>query len=407
MKKIELPDVVVKAMFENVVSALKTGKLKEIGDLPKYALEQYFLKEDKHFSLFQYSFIEEYVENESMIEGAAREEKDGLKEVYEYIFSNPYNTDFDIYYLLDLHKILYSKTPFPEVGGCFRKEPAHLNDSLVSLADWYEIPEKIDKLNKPLSCLIKDSLKVLESQDIDIVTKYIEDCLKLNCQIIQIHPFFNGNSRTSRAFVNKLFVLAGIPPVYIHNKEKELYRYLREQAILNNDYEDFVNFYIIKICQSIYELKMNPNGSLKRTTKFYKIKNIVENYKAAIGDVVTNLDDMSYECAKHIHEDLENENIKSSVHAVTDENGDEYLYLTSAIDSNNSLIIINPLFSNYVKNKTIYLSEDLTDENKDFLKELYHDGVAYADIHDYELYLKMYGAIHHEKSSKQKQLINN
>lgn len=47
----------------------------------------------------------------------------------------------------------------------------------------------------------------------DKMIEYINECLKLKCHLIQIHPFQDGNGRTMRALVNMLFKVAGIPPV--------------------------------------------------------------------------------------------------------------------------------------------------------------------------------------------------
>ena len=47
--------------------------------------------------------------------------------MYEYIHSDDIEYMFDIYTIKDLHKKLFSKTPFPEYAGDFRKSFARLN----------------------------------------------------------------------------------------------------------------------------------------------------------------------------------------------------------------------------------------------------------------------------------------
>ena len=52
-----------------------------------------------------------------------------------------------------------------------------------------------------------------------------------------IHPFSDGNGRTSRAFMNMQLVRAGLPPIYILAKEKCLYI----QALLRADKDSSFN----------------------------------------------------------------------------------------------------------------------------------------------------------------------
>lgn len=44
--------------------------------------------------------------------------------------------------------------------------------------------------------------------------------LVLENSLIKIHPFRDGNGRTTRALMNALFKIVGIPPVYIHLTKK-------------------------------------------------------------------------------------------------------------------------------------------------------------------------------------------
>ncbi len=46
----------------------------------------------------------------------------------------------------------------------------------------------------------------------------------LKSKLLQVHSFGDGNGRVVRCFINKLFLMAGIPPVYISKNEKEEYK---------------------------------------------------------------------------------------------------------------------------------------------------------------------------------------
>jgi fido (protein-threonine AMPylation protein) len=76
------------------------------------------------------------------------------------------------------------------------------------------------------------------SDDIESMnmTDFIDEVLKVHHRITIIHPFRDGNGRTSRVFLNWLFKLKGIPPVYIKAEKKQEYFDALRDADLNNDY---------------------------------------------------------------------------------------------------------------------------------------------------------------------------
>lgn len=395
------------ALFENIINALKNNNAANIGTLSKYAINQYYSKENKHFDLLQENFIDEYVSNESLLEGVhSPAEKQGLKAIYEYIFSNYSDENFDINYLLKLHEILYSKAPYPEAGGKFRTEPARIGGAVISLCTWEEIPNEINKTNKWVSKIIKESSRVLETNNIDVLFNYIEQCLKLNCHLIRIHPFRDGNGRTVRAFTNKLFILAGIPPVYVHAKEKEIYHKAMEKAITQNDFTSIINFYHIKICQSIYELGINPNSNLKTKTNFKKIKKIALNYKITYEDNKPHINDLSYHYAHAIKMELEDEKIEAKIGTIPVNSDEEYTYLTSPMPTDTKIrtILIDPLFSDYITQNNVFIDPDLPLNLRKGLTELFNDGVTTLDIEELNLYRQIMTSVE-KTNQKPKQLI--
>ena len=86
---------------------------------------------------------------------------------------------------------------------------------------------------------------------------YLDRCVVLGCQLIKVHPFPDGNGRTTRGFINKLLEDAGFPPVYITLAERDEYHDAMGKAIGDGDYSEIKNFYRYKICDSIIELDIN------------------------------------------------------------------------------------------------------------------------------------------------------
>ena len=91
--------------------------------------------------------------------------------------------------------------------------------------------------------------------------RYIDDCIKLKCALVKIHPFGDGNGRSARALLNLYFKLANIPPVYVKRSEKEEYQEAMGKAICDEEYNpDFTSinrFYYYKLCDSIVELDID------------------------------------------------------------------------------------------------------------------------------------------------------
>ena len=391
-------NVVIKALFETIINALKNNELELIGDLPIYALDQYYSCSERHFDLLQENFIDKYVDNETLVENVYKaEEKQGLKLVYEEIYSNYNDSTIDVNYLLKLHEILYSKVPFPEVGGKFRREPARIAGTVVSLYPWEEISDAVYGTNKLINEIIKNSEFVRQQNTSENILNYIDECLKLKCHLIQVHPFSDGNGRTIRAFINKLFILAGIPPIYVHAKEKDIYHDAMFKAISEKDFSSLNYFYLVKICQSIYELSINPNGYLKQKTDFKKIKKIVENYINFMPDC-NHVNELSIQYAYNIKDELERENIETHIYSINGEDEYNYLMATLKNEQKQQYILIDPLFSSYILQNDIKIDSNLSFQHRKFLTYLYKDGVAKAKAGDLELYLQTFGVLSKKKT---------
>ena len=233
-------------------------------DLPTKLISLYYgLNTDRiAFNTLKKAFITHYINQESKLEGInvtnkhSKLEVQGLGKMYEYIHSDSINYMFDVYTLKDLHKQLYSLTAYPEFGGEFRNSPAHLKNCSTNLCDWWDIRPRLNELDKEVQELIALAPKVKTFDNIDLLFTYLDKCVELQWKLILVHPFSDGNGRTVRGFTNKLFEDAGLPPVYIKEKEKEEYLLALKKADDGN-MDSLKNFYRYKICDSIVELDIN------------------------------------------------------------------------------------------------------------------------------------------------------
>lgn len=225
-------------------------------DIPKKLICLYYsINEYIDFDIFKEAFIRKYIKEESALENVHNQiEKDGMRLMYEYMQTNL--EEFSIYSILDYHRMLYSKAEYAEYAGHFRNEDAYINGKNTELTPWTMIWSEIRRLNQETNELIKISQKIKNTKNLDKMFDYINRCIELKCKIIRIHPFIDGNGRTMRCFLNKLFELGGIPPVYIKQKEKTEYINAMNKAN-HDDYKDIIQFYYYKICDSLVELDIN------------------------------------------------------------------------------------------------------------------------------------------------------
>ena len=213
------------------------------------------------FDALKKNFIKKYVKNESQIEGVndtdihGKEEIEGLGDMYEYLHSEEMEKFFSVYSLKDLHRKLFGRTPFPEYAGHYRNGPVYLKGSNVGLCDYYMVERELYALSGTIDYLHEAAKLVRGSGNASELFCFLDQVVELNCKLIWIHPFQDGNGRTVRAFINKLLEDAGLPPIYIKANERTAYHTAMNLA--NGEEHDFTAikaFYRYKICDSILEL---------------------------------------------------------------------------------------------------------------------------------------------------------
>ena len=135
--------------------------------------------------------------------------------MYQYIFDEQYSHDRET--LKILHQKLYECSEFPEYAGRYRETSAIITNSGISTSNPNSIEiDLIDLFNEypiiadnPIAC--------------------IELFSKIHHRITQIHPFNDGNGRTSRALMNFQLLSKNIPPFlvsYNPRKKEEYYKAL-------------------------------------------------------------------------------------------------------------------------------------------------------------------------------------
>ncbi|MDO4546205.1 MAG: Fic family protein [Bacillota bacterium] len=138
----------------------------------------------------------------------------GHSELYDYI----YDTDdsLDIYKIQKLNKLLYTYAPFPEAGGVYRQDDNFVIGAKFETVNHYNVFQEIILLAESMEKLVED-IEFMSAAEV------IKKAAQIHHRLTVIHPFRDGNGRSSRALLNWTFRLKGLPPIYIKYPEKDEY----------------------------------------------------------------------------------------------------------------------------------------------------------------------------------------
>ncbi|MBO4305616.1 MAG: Fic family protein, partial [Clostridia bacterium] len=88
------------------------------------------------------------------------------------------------------------------------------------------------------------------------MSEYVKHVVRTHHRLTVIHPFPEGNGRTTRAFMNVQLVRAGIIPVYIKVEDKKAYTDALSRADTLQDYDELYEIIFKLIFRSFVELNL-------------------------------------------------------------------------------------------------------------------------------------------------------
>ena len=275
-------------MFDGYLDRKRKNMLYTENDIVPELIIQYYYSylPNPVFSNIYDKFREEYIDNEEKIENELKNnfhsavERRGLGKVYDFIQTYVPTKNLNIFLLIKLQKILFSETEYPDFAGNFRQIPVYLPGSGVDIVPFDQIGNEMARLYAPSNLIVDEGFSLGEEKNSSVksskIIEYIKKCVSLNCQLIKIHPFNDGNGRTIRAYTNLLFKLADIPPVYIEYSEQEEYRKAMNKAIGDEgDLSDIITFYLYKVCDSIIRLDIGYS-SMSKKVNYSLFRNVDE-----------------------------------------------------------------------------------------------------------------------------------
>ena len=388
---------ILKGLFFDYIERRRTRQLYRDGKnglvVPKRLLMFYYQLDEnrRHLNQTAEDFLRHYIACESILEDAhLKYEKDGLKEMYEYLLSDEINEHFDIYTLLDLHKKLFSKAPFPENSGHFRNDNVYLPNTGINLSDWRSIWQEIKELDGDVQNIIALGEEIKHNPG--HLFEYIDKCIMLKCHLIKIHPFFDGNGRTIRAFINKLFIDVGLPPIYISSSENDTYRKAMQKAIgEEQDYTSIINFYYYKICDSIIELENDYIYGAQKKSSPKTIMQLVQKIKDELPSIPNHYS-LDEEIAAMIKDYLDEKDIAAQVLNVYffEQLLEPHAFVIASYQSGNinktNQLLIDPLFETFVTENNIKANKG----NEAMFENLKDNGVTFANQNEITKYILIF-----------------
>lgn len=171
--------------------------------------------------------------------------------MYQDIFAIPVRDSLNVYDSFKLNKDLFAYYPHPEFGGNPRQNNVVISGAKFEMVDYHDIFNELAKVDIEVRSFFgeKDSMKASD---------YIKHVVRTHHRITVIHPFPEGNVRTTRAFMNVQLVRAGLTPIYIKVEEKKNYIDALEKADTEKNYDDLYECIFKVLLRSHVELRMNP-----------------------------------------------------------------------------------------------------------------------------------------------------
>lgn len=169
-------------------------------------------------------------ENENIIEAL------GNIEMNKYCLET--NDKLDVFKIKILNKLLYKYAPYPEYAGIYRTDDNVILGGAIQPVTYLEIIDKMDELNTMLKTTV-------ENLDKYTVAEYISIVAKIHYELTVLHPFNDGNGRTTRALTNWLLHLKGLCPIYINSDNRDEYIEALQNIDRENNY-DSLQIIIIK-----------------------------------------------------------------------------------------------------------------------------------------------------------------
>lgn len=114
-----------------------------------------------------------------------------------------------------------------------------------------------DRFGHEMPSVPIDPFKMMRDADQLTISEFVFQALKIHHRITQIHPFRDGNGRSSRALLNWMLREKGLPPIYFKLSEKESYYAALGRADKHGDYTELLRITIRELFRTVIRVKQD------------------------------------------------------------------------------------------------------------------------------------------------------
>ncbi|MDA3856195.1 MAG: Fic family protein [Candidatus Woesearchaeota archaeon] len=190
------------------------------------------------------------------------DENRNAKKALEYL-DNEMNLEyFGIDEILNLHKIILTdinKKEYEKLGGwekiagVFRDHPVYISGNLnFKMSEVEDIEKDMDNYVKDFNLRLTQ-LDVLRKTNEENIMKKINFATWVHSQLQHIHPFGDGNSRTSRMLFNYILQRLGLPLIDIYASLEYMKHTKKEKK---RDDENLKRFFIALILDNLKKMNL-------------------------------------------------------------------------------------------------------------------------------------------------------
>ena len=136
------------------------------------------------------------------------------------------NEPFSEWQIRNIHRLVLSKID-DENAGVYRKVDVRIGGAKHIPPSFYNLPGEMQRL-----------MDWYESEGSTLHT--VERAALLSSKFVNIHPFVDGNGRTSRLLLNLELMKYGYPPIVIRKESRFQYYEALDKAAMTGDHSNFI-----------------------------------------------------------------------------------------------------------------------------------------------------------------------
>lgn len=139
------------------------------------------------------------------------------------------NLPLEIRYILQAHRTIFTTAHQSIIAGKYRRdngpELKRIDGTPLLITDWMQVPSAMAELNDRVVTLTKNLHYPKTKGE---YSRLVSGAVQLSHRLACIHPFVNGNGRSSRLLLSAILLRAGLPEIAVKKSKPAYLRAMRQ-----------------------------------------------------------------------------------------------------------------------------------------------------------------------------------